>query len=283
MPETEHRTEEMLLDLAGGNQAAHEADMEGNENGGESPRTPPARATVPDPFEGLEVRSPLRRKIEKEATMPEALQVAIWRLQRLSAYELVRENNIATNHELLVSLGLDKSFEEAMGLKRKKAEGKNKKGRRASKRVRGEGEADDEVCSEEEEEEEEEEEPVAPRVPRPSREKPAPKAPAPKEWVKKAEKLLQGDSFGPLWTQLVAQWRLREEQTGFETSVSRSAFEVAGILTDFFGSPPPDEEPLCKITTRASRRLGAEGESWRPGHQGHRGIREGVQGVVARY
>ncbi|KAJ7815063.1 hypothetical protein B0H14DRAFT_2375614, partial [Mycena olivaceomarginata] len=37
-------------------------------------------------------------------------------------------------------------------------------------------------------------------------------------WVKKAEKLLQGDSFGPLWTQLVAQWRLREEQTGFETS-----------------------------------------------------------------
>ncbi|KAJ7813391.1 hypothetical protein B0H14DRAFT_2853720, partial [Mycena olivaceomarginata] len=42
--------------------------------------------------------------------------------------------------------------------------------------------------------------------------------PVVKDWVKKAEKLLAAESFGPAWIALVAEWRLREEQTGFATS-----------------------------------------------------------------
>ncbi|KAJ7357930.1 hypothetical protein DFH08DRAFT_622996, partial [Mycena albidolilacea] len=37
--------------------------------------------------------------------------------------------------------------------------------------------------------------------------------------VKKAERLLAAESFGPAWIALVAEWRLREEQTGFATSM----------------------------------------------------------------
>ncbi|KAJ7884190.1 hypothetical protein B0H14DRAFT_2202283, partial [Mycena olivaceomarginata] len=44
---------------------------------------------------------------------------------------------------------------------------------------------------------------------------PVAKSPAAKEWVKKAETNLEKDAFGPRWAELVSQWYLREQQTGF--------------------------------------------------------------------
>ncbi|KAJ7728399.1 hypothetical protein B0H14DRAFT_3001213 [Mycena olivaceomarginata] len=110
---------------------------------------------------------------------------------------------------MLVALGLDKSFDEIMGAAKRKGDEKNKGGRaKRSRREEEEEERENSGESDKEEGEGEEEEEDAPPVP----------PPVVKDWVKKAEKLLAAESFGPAWIALVAEWRLREEQTGFATS-----------------------------------------------------------------
>jgi hypothetical protein len=115
---------------------ALDAERQNDTNGGDPPRTPtPER----DPFEGMRVLSPLRRKIFAKVASGSNIGYEVRQLHRLSSYELARENNIAKNREMLVSLGLDKSFDEMMAIKRKA--GEKKGGRRAAKRARkGHGE-----------------------------------------------------------------------------------------------------------------------------------------------
>lgn len=162
-----------------------------------------------DLSEGLEVNSVLCRKMIAESQTPADLEHTIWRLSRLSEYELVRANNVARNKEMLANLRLNKMFEEAMGLPVKKAGarksdqksgGKGGGGRKA-KCMRGEGEG---TSSEEEEEEEEDE--LEEKCPaQEKRTKPTPKAAAPKEWAKKARMQLEEGNFGLHWSELVEQ------------------------------------------------------------------------------
>jgi hypothetical protein len=64
----------------------------------------------------------------------------IHQLRRLSAYELVRENNVVKNKELLVALGLDKLFDEVMGQsKNGKRKAPVKKGQPTKRGKRGRG------------------------------------------------------------------------------------------------------------------------------------------------
>ncbi|KAJ7810808.1 hypothetical protein B0H14DRAFT_3756640 [Mycena olivaceomarginata] len=166
-----------------------------------------------DPFEGLIVNPALRRKTIAESKNSEDLKLAIWRLGRLSESELVRANNIAHNKELLTNLGLNKTFEEAMGLPTtratrksgQKSGGKGGRGRKAKRaRVEGERTSSDEEEEEDEEEDEEEEsgdeEVQEPPATREKRAKPTPKAAAPKEWAKKAKALLEEGDSGLLWS-----------------------------------------------------------------------------------
>jgi hypothetical protein len=50
-----------------------------------------------------------------------------WRFERMSTWELEQEKNVAWNNETFVRLGLNKDFEEAIGLPSKKG-GKCKRG-----------------------------------------------------------------------------------------------------------------------------------------------------------
>jgi hypothetical protein len=180
-----------------------------------------------DPFEGLAVNPALRRKIIAESKTPADLEHAVWRLKRLSEYEFVRANNVTRNTEMIASLGLNKTFEEALGLPSKKAgtrkSGQKSGGRggggRKAKRARGEG---GRLSSEEEDDEEDEEEEEE-REPRPAREKraqPTPEVAAPKEWAKKARAMLKDINFGLPWTEVIDQWWLQEQRKGFVSLVS---------------------------------------------------------------
>jgi hypothetical protein len=199
------------LELGSANQDVHEEEQQGANKGEDDEDDEDEEDRVPaDPFEGMLVKSPLRRRTLKEGVTPVALNTAIWNLKRMSAYELVRENNVAKNHEILVSLGLNKSFEEVMGLQKKKAGGKvgaQKGRRRAAKRAWGEGngEEEDYEGNSEDEEEEDEDDDIPHCAPRDPRAKPMPKVAAPKEWVKKAEASLERGKFGPQWSELVEQ------------------------------------------------------------------------------
>jgi hypothetical protein len=218
------------LELGSANQDAHEEEQQGANEGEEDEDDEDdedEEDRVPaDPFEGMLVKLPLRRRTLKEGVTPVALNAAIWNLKRMSAYELVRENNVAKNHEILVSLGLDKSFEEVMGLPKKKAGGKvgaqkrkaggkvgaQKGGRRAAKRARGEGNCEEEDYKGNSEDEDDD---IPPRAPWDPCAKPTPKVAVPKEWVKKAEASLERGKFGPQWGELVEQWYLYEKNHGF--------------------------------------------------------------------
>jgi hypothetical protein len=186
------------------------------------PRDDEGREPMPsaDIFAGLDVRSPLRRK----AMLHPDPQREAWRFQRMSTWELQRENNVALNNETFVRLGLNKTFEEAIGLPSKKGE-KRKRGEknagRKSKRQREraeEGGYDDE----EDEDEELEEDGDLPTAgdPRPQRAKPVAKPVAVKEWARKARALLEEKNFGPEWMELVEVWFQREEKKGFVSPVS---------------------------------------------------------------
>jgi hypothetical protein len=50
-----------------------------------------------------------------------------WQFERMSTWVLEQENNVALNNETFVWLGLNKTFEEAIGLPSKKGE-KHKRG-----------------------------------------------------------------------------------------------------------------------------------------------------------
>jgi flagellar biosynthesis GTPase FlhF len=166
------------------------------------------------------------------------LKLAIWRLGRLSESELVRANNIAHNKELLANLGLNKTFEEAMGLPTtraarksgQKSGGKGGRGKKAKRaRVEGERTSSDEEEEEDEEEESGNEEVQEPPATREKRAKPTPKAAAPKEWAKKAKALLEEGDSGLLWSELVEQWWLREQGKGFISPVSSVFLWVGGV------------------------------------------------------
>jgi hypothetical protein len=187
----------------------------------------PLRPQTPErernPFEGMKVLSPLRRKTFTKVANGSNLEYEVRQLRRLSSYELVRENNIARNHETLVSLGLDKSFDEMMAIKRKA--GAKQDGKRATKRTRkrDEEEYDKDSSTDEDQQEMEdgdEDAPSAAHAPCTQRAKLAVISLAPKEWVKKAETTLERAAFGPRWGELVSQWYLREQQNGFVCPVS---------------------------------------------------------------
>jgi hypothetical protein len=235
MPEAERQSQEALLkkmsvlELMSMNKNAHEEEQQQEkEQDADRPKTPEV-----DPFKGMVVLSPLRRRTMATASNPEELAFEIRQLRRLSPYELVRENNIAKHKEVLKSLGLDKSFSELMGIKKGAAPGGGKRkktggggrGRKAKRAREDRGDEDEQSGSgeeeDEEEEEEEEEETSAPpaRAPRAQCTKAAPARAAPKEWVVKAKNLLEDESLGEAWAQLVRLWYLREEGKGFVAPV----------------------------------------------------------------
>jgi hypothetical protein len=225
-----------------------------------------------DPFGTLLVQSPLRRKTLAAASNEE-LEYEIRQLKRLSAFELVRENNIARNKEMLKKLGLDKSFNDVMGLtksgEKRKAEGS---GGRKAKQGRGETEEEDEG---------ENDTPPAPRAARPMRAKPIAQRPPPKEWAKKAKTLLEEKDLGEAWKELVIQWYAHEEKKGFVSPVRipvhRLPIRRLRVLSI------TGEGPLGEAASFASRLLGSESQDRNPGDQGHRHVRKGVADVVAGY
>jgi hypothetical protein len=242
MPANERQAREELLkkmsalELTTANMEAREKEKEGERMDGDRPATPDTSGTrqesePADPFHGIEVLSPLRRKTMASVEDPsDSMQVwaAVNQLRRLSTSELVRENNIARNKEMLAKLGLDKSFNEHMGITKGAGKRTNSGGTtgRKVKRARRQGEKEADGHSEEEDDEDEDdEEDDAPRpaphpAPRPLRAKPAAHRAAPKEWVVKAKKSLEEDDMGPKWVELVGEWYRREEGKGFISPVS---------------------------------------------------------------
>jgi hypothetical protein len=193
-------------------------------------RTPDALGTTSepaDPFRGIEVLSPLRRRTVasvEDPSDPMQLWTAVNQLRRLSTSELLRENNIARNKELLATLGLDKTFNEKMGMEKKGPAAKRVRsggpaGRKA-KRSKGQDEEVSGASKEDEDNEEEEDEPTPALRARTQRVKPAVRRAAPKEWVVKAKKALEQDDMGPEWVELVREWYRREEDKGFVSPVS---------------------------------------------------------------
>jgi hypothetical protein len=213
----------------------------------------------------MKVLSPLRRKTIAKVANGSNLEYEVRQFRRLSSYELVHENNIAKNHETLVSLGLDKSFDEMMAMKRKP--GEKKGGGRQAKRAR-KGDGGEYNGEDSDEEEEDEDATLAERIPCVQRAKPAAKSPAVKDWVKKAETNLEKDTFGPRWTELVSQWYLHEQQNGFVCPV-RVCIVIIGELTCC-----SDEESFGKASAQGNWGVGAEGENREPGHQGRRAVCE---------
>jgi hypothetical protein len=142
----------------------------------------------------------------------------------MSAWELERENNVARNNETFVRLGLNKDFEEAIGLPSKKG-GKRKRGEknagRKSKRQR-EGAEEGGYDDGEGEDDKLKEDGDLPAASEPcsQRAKPAAKPVAVKEWAWKARALLEEKNFGPEWLELVQVWYHREEGKGFVAPVS---------------------------------------------------------------
>ncbi|KAJ7889379.1 hypothetical protein B0H14DRAFT_2561878 [Mycena olivaceomarginata] len=224
-----------------------------------------------DPFDGMKVLSPLRRKTIAKIANGSNLEYEVRQLRRLSSYELVRENNIAKNHETLVSLGLDKSFDEMMAMKRKPGEkkGGGQQAKRARKGDRGEYDGEDS-----DEEKEDEDATLAERIPRVQRAKPAAKSPAVKDWVKKAETNLEKDVFGPRRTELVSQWYLREQQNGFTKSHSAKLRpKEIGVWVQKARTGSPDIKDVARFANEwgkwwqdinpAWRKLEEETEEWR--------------------
>jgi hypothetical protein len=220
------------LELADINKTVRDDEHGSDDGDGEERDASPAPAPQErDYFKGLVVHSPLRRRVLASASTPDKIQYEVCQLARLSAFELVRENNIAKHKETLKSLGLDKSFNELMGLKKGKTAGVKrkavgKKGRKGkSKRLRGENGDDDEEDEDEDEEgsdsgeDEEDDTPVAPRAPRLQRTI-ASRTTAPKEWIVKAKKMLEKEELGATWDELVVEWYRREERKGFVSPVT---------------------------------------------------------------
>jgi hypothetical protein len=237
-----------------------------------------------DPFRGLLIKLPLHRKTVATASNDEELEYKIHQLRHLSTFELVRENNIARNKEELKRLGLDKSFNEAMGLTKQggKCKAKGGGGRKA-KHGRSEAEEGNESEEEDDVNEDDEEENnalAAPCIAWPQRAKPGAQHPAPKEWIKKARPLLQQQDLGKAWEELVVQWYTCEEKKGFILPVRFPPCRVqTGRLRalSITGEGPLSEE------VSIARLLGPESPKWNTGDQGHRDIREGVASVVAGY
>jgi hypothetical protein len=147
-------------------------------------------------------------------------------LMRMNEYNLVREGNMARNKELLASLGLDKSFNEVMGIgtKRKaaaKAVGQRKRGTRELEKGN----------SSEDDSEDEPDVPAAPRPPRPVRAAAlktgttAAATPS-KTWVEDRERLETTD-LGEAFTALVQRWWDYEAGSGFVSQVC-SVYDQSG-------------------------------------------------------
>jgi hypothetical protein len=137
---------------------------------------------------------------------------------------LVRENNIAKHAETLKSLGLNKSFEEAMGLPpKRKSAGKGSSGRKtkcARAEIEGDSDHKDGEDGEDDKDDNDNEEPPLLHTPRPQHGKVDMPCPAPKEWACKAKDALEVAEFGVVWAGLVKQWYLHEEGKGFVAPVS---------------------------------------------------------------
>ncbi|KAJ7346457.1 hypothetical protein DFH08DRAFT_960928 [Mycena albidolilacea] len=159
-------------------------------------------------FVGLLVNSPLQRAaIATGNPRSEA-----WHFERMSADELIRENNIARNRETMKRLGLDKCFEEMQeamgggaGKGKRKAAGATENGKpggHKTKRTRVDADGGSGGDDEEDHEDDDGEDVVLaskpPAQPRAQRMKPTAAKPAPKEWVLKAKTLLEEKAFGGL-------------------------------------------------------------------------------------
>jgi hypothetical protein len=182
-------------------------------------------------FKGLLVHSPLRCA----AIATGDPRVEAWRFGRMSEYMLVCKNNITKHKETIKVLGLDKTFEELMGLLPKKGQGKRKwTGKKGGGRSKwqheeaymSEGEGDDEENEEEDEDNKDDNNLPARHEPCAQCAKPAAKGPAPKEWILKARKALEVNDFGTSWSELVGVWYLREESKGFVIPVSRLCLAI---------------------------------------------------------
>ncbi|KAJ6541369.1 hypothetical protein B0H19DRAFT_1268382 [Mycena capillaripes] len=191
----------------------------------------------PDPFKGLMVHSPLRRKII--ALLTEERETQLFLFCRLSPYKRVHKNNITKHQELLKNMGLDRPFNEVMGWNknRKKQKrwvvaGKGKGVKRA--RVEGQDEEDDKENKKENDKDEEEEENVQPACkPRTQCALVGPSCPAPKEWVVKA-KSLEDAALGLAWCKLVKEWYTREEGKGY---TKRRVPEAPPVIPNTTGNP----------------------------------------------
>jgi hypothetical protein len=141
-------------------------------------------------------------------------------LMHMNAYNLLRETNIARNKELLVSMGLHKSFDEMMGTgKKRKAAGggQKKRGARAQEKDSGEDEANSE------EEEEESDSQPAPRAPRPvcavTQKTSAAASATPSKTWKEDRAQLETTDLGDAFKGLVNSWWDYESGKGFVAQV----------------------------------------------------------------
>ncbi|KAJ7886940.1 hypothetical protein B0H13DRAFT_2342678 [Mycena leptocephala] len=148
-----------------------------------------------------------------------------WRreLMCMNAYNLLRETNIARNKELLVSMGLHKSFDEMMGTGKKcKAAGGGQKKRGAQAQEKDSGE--DEANSEEEEEESDSQ--LAPRALRPVRavtQKTSAAASAtPSKTWKEDRAQLETTDLGDAFKGLVNSWWDYESGKGFVAQIKQN-------------------------------------------------------------
>ncbi|KAK7013927.1 hypothetical protein R3P38DRAFT_3206497 [Favolaschia claudopus] len=177
-----------------------------------------------DPFEGMQIFSPLRRRTFALAEKSGDLELEIDKLRWLSAYEIERENNVARNYELLDKLKVG-NVSSILGVKRgrKPAQGGNRKRGRKDGGKGGrhsddgdEGDDEDEEDDEEGETEGEHDKVNVPPAERPKRSLPAKRASTGQEWFDKAVKqLAEGNVYGPVWEEVVGLWRSREEAKGF--------------------------------------------------------------------
>ncbi|KAK7000632.1 hypothetical protein R3P38DRAFT_2797323 [Favolaschia claudopus] len=217
------RADERLQNEGGSEQRDEDEDEDGEEEEGS------VHAPEPDPFAGMGVLSPLRRRTLAAAEVSGNLSFEVRKLRILSPYEMMRENNMANNFEKMKALGLDGGFSDIVEAGKKRG---RKSAEKSRKRPRGDGNKDGEDNDDDEYDDDDDEEgeeggkgkgkqvEIVPRAQRPQRSLPAPKRPGQPDWYTKGgRQLARGKDFGPLWETVTSLWASREEKHGFQSPV----------------------------------------------------------------
>ncbi|KAJ7219929.1 hypothetical protein GGX14DRAFT_559743 [Mycena pura] len=244
------------------------------------PSTIPAPSAAPDIFRSF--KSPPGEWLCAEllALSESERDARIARLDWLSPYELMREDNIARNKATMRALGLMGAIgapttwsgaSAAAGQKRK-----GKSGQLGSrKRPRGE-----EVEDADEDEDASDGEPAEPRVTR-SKTRAAKKAPATKkapalapesgnkEWAELALSRLDDNELGAEWKALCKMWYTLEESTGFLCTTEGGELLSGGSEGDWGGMHIPGVNGLLNVLMClkwwAKAANGEPGERWKRG------------------